>query len=270
MISILQALKQARKKMPALDAEFLLMHVMNQSRAYLYTYPSALLSFQEHMLWLDLLHKKQQGIPLAYLTGHQPFWNLDFKVTQDTLIPRPETEQLVETTLSLLHHCHQAEILDLGTGSGAIALALAKERPAWKIHATDNYAQTLAVAEENQQQLNVSNVKFYLSHWFESLPPLSCDAIISNPPYIAEQDPHLPALQYEPQRALVSRNNGLADLQHIIQHSKAYLRTDGYLILEHGWNQQAEVVALLKKYHWKIIAESKDISGNERMVVAIA
>jgi release factor glutamine methyltransferase len=270
MISIQQALNQAKKQMHALDADFLLMHVMNQSRAYLYTYPSTLLNAQEQTLWLDLLHKKHQGIPLAYLTGHQPFWNLDFKVTQDTLIPRPETEQLVETALSLLHHCPHAEILDLGTGSGAIALSLAKERPAWKIHATDKYPKTLAVAQENQQRLYAPNVIFYLSNWFDCLPQLSCDVIISNPPYIAEQDPHLPALQYEPQTALTSTQNGLADLQHIIQHSKPFLRKGGYLILEHGFRQQVEVVALLKKYQWKVITEAKDISGNDRMVVAVS
>lgn len=250
-----------------MEADFLLMYILKKPRSFLYSHPKTYLSEQECIHWRESLSKISNGFPFAYLTGHQPFWTLDLHVNKHTLIPRPDTEILIETALNLFSASTKTQILDMGTGTGAIALSIAKERPQWQIDATDKYSETLAIAIKNQKSLAISNIQFYLSDWFQALPNKQWDAIISNPPYIAANDPHLTNLQYEPQQALVSEEQGLRDLKHIIQNAAQYLRGNGFLLLEHGWDQQSIVIELLKNYQWEIHSVRKDFSGNDRIVV---
>ena len=229
-----------------LDAELLMMTAIDCQRSYLYSWPERQLTKPQSQCFNAFIKRRVAGEPVAYIIGNQGFWGLQLDVTNDTLIPRPETELLVETALRL-PLVDNAKVLDLGTGSGAIALALAVERPDWQITATDVSAEALTVAISNAQKLNLQQVTFIQSHWFQKLPVASFDLIISNPPYIDKRDACLAALQFEPESALVADNMGLADLQVIIEQAPAYLKNKGTLLLEHGCDQQAILRDLLQK-----------------------
>ncbi|MDI9819087.1 MULTISPECIES: peptide chain release factor N(5)-glutamine methyltransferase [unclassified Legionella] len=250
-----------------LDAEILLAHVLIKNRAYLYAYPDAKLNPVQWQTFQQLINQRAQGVPVAYLTGIREFWSLPLKVCEDTLIPRPETELLVELTLKLLTDRKEAQLLDLGTGSGAIALACASERPGWYITACDCSEGALRTAEENAARLGIHNVFFYHSDWFEKIGSTLFDAIVANPPYIALNDPHLMEgdVRFEPQLALVSGNDGLTAIEHIIKHSLARLKPDGLLLLEHGYDQQSAVRSMFKEYGYKKIECWQDWQGNDRI-----
>ena len=212
------------------------------------------------------LARIEAGEPLAYVTGSQPFWTLDLKVTADTLVPRPDTEVLVETVLRL-DLPDDAKIVDLGTGTGAIALSLASERSKWAVTATDIYEPTLEVALFNAQKHDLEHVKFFLGNWFKALDRQYFDVIVSNPPYIDAEDKHVPHLASEPQRALVSDKHGLADIEFIIQQGKKWLAARGWIVLEHGYDQSKVVQKIFKDAGFKQVRTVKDYGGNDRVTL---
>lgn len=249
-----------------LDAEVLLAHLLQKSRSFLYTHPEVILSSAQQITFQDWILKRTQGYPIAYLTQTREFWSLPLAVSPATLIPRPETELLVELTLNLLTET-QATILDLGTGSGAIALALAHERPEWHIVASDISTAALEIAQYNATQLNLENITFHCSDWFTTLPSYPLHAIIANPPYIEETNSHLQQgdVFFEPRLALIADNNGLAALQHIITYSKNYLLSGGWLLVEHGYNQKEAVDQLFKQAGYQDIYSWQDFQGHDRV-----
>ena len=253
-----------------LDADILLAHVLQVQRSYLYTHPEYCLSSAEQDRFAMLMQKRAEGWPVAYLTGHREFWSLELVVTPDTLIPRPETELLVELMLEKLPKTPLL-VADLGTGSGAIALALARERPQWTVYATDISLKALSVAKANAERLHIKNIIFKLGPWCSALPALHFDAIVSNPPYIAQDDPHLQqgALPFEPAIALVSGEDGLKDIHNIIQNATLYLKSGGYLLLEHGFTQAETVCSALLEAGYLSVASYQDFSGLNRVATGI-
>ena len=269
-IMIKQALQQGYVHLSGiesarLDAELLLQSVLGCNRSYLYSHSDELISQSMSKHYQALLEQRLAGQPLAYLTGIREFWSLPLRVTPDTLIPRPETETLIEAALAFIPHDEECKVLELGTGSGAIALAIAHERPHASILASDISAAALTVAKSNAEQLGISNIEFILSDWYEKIPMTPYHMIISNPPYIAADDPHLqdPNLKHEPQIALVAEQDGIACLQHIINLAPKYLLPGGYLLLEHGWQQGPEVMSLLD-HDFKQCEAYKDLQGLHR------
>lgn len=259
---------QASTDSPRLDAELLLAYVLRRDRAYLYSYPESLLPTDQRDHFHALLQRRQQGEPLAYLTGHKEFWSLPLSITPQVLIPRPETELLVELALGCFAREQSIKVADLGTGSGAIALALAHERPHWRITATDISTSALEIARSNAQTLG--NVRFLSGHWFVPLHAQRLHLITSNPPYIDRHDPHLqqPELRHEPQQALVSANHGLGDIMHIIDNAPQHLLAGGFLILEHGFDQGNVVRKRLKHRGFSAIDTRHDLAGHERATLA--
>ncbi|MDF3873211.1 peptide chain release factor N(5)-glutamine methyltransferase, partial [Pseudomonas putida] len=205
---------------------------------------------------------------VAYILGQQGFWKIDLEVAPHTLIPRPDTELLVETALEL-QPASPAKVLDLGTGTGAIALALASDRPAWQVTAVDRVEEAAALAERNRQRLGLGNAQVRVSHWFDSLAGERFDLIVSNPPYIAAADPHLVAgdVRFEPSSALVAGADGLDDLRVIAAQAPAHLLPGGWLLLEHGYDQAASVRALLAEQGFIEVASRTDLGGHERITL---
>lgn len=253
---------------PRLDLEILISFVLGKPRAFLYSHPETLLTQEQRNKLEKLIKRRQTGEPIAYITGIKEFWSLELIVNQSVLIPRPETEMLVELALEKITS-KVAVVADLGTGSGAIALALAKEKPDWQIIATDFSQLALDTAEHNAKKLQLSNVKFYLGDWCEALPGLKFDLIISNPPYITPDDPHLlqEDIKFEPQNALIS-DNGLKDLTQIIIQAKNKLKPGGWLMLEHGHDQSQAVQDLLCQQQYKNIMPYKDMAHINRVAIA--
>ncbi|WP_297927005.1 peptide chain release factor N(5)-glutamine methyltransferase [uncultured Agitococcus sp.] len=269
-LSIQQFQQLARQRLSnedaALEIELMLCHVLNKNRTFLRTWPDSLLTDVELNQLNEYLQQREQGVPLAYLLGERAFWTLNLSVSREVLIPRPDTESVVEKVLAL-GQGKQWRVVDLGTGSGAIALSLAKEHPEWVVVATDLYPQSLAIAQQNAEKNQIPNVEFVQGSWFEPLTGLF-DCIVSNPPYIIENDPHLQALSHEPQRALVAAEQGLADLRHIVQLSGKFLCDQGYLVLEHGFDQGQAVRDLLQASGFSQIMTGQDFGGNDRYTVA--
>lgn len=261
------SIRTALGKTPDLETEILLCHVLNKTRAYLFAHPEQLLTPSQWESFQNLMAQRAQGTPIAYLIGEREFWSLNLKVNQHTLIPRHETERLVELALELIPNQPDTYVLELGTGSGAIALALAKERPHWHIVAGDISEEALNVAKENAQTHKIQNVNFYLSNWFNNIPHRQYHALVTNPPYIAEHDPHLQQgdLRFEPRNALVSSQEGLGDLQCIIKQGHEYLLPGGLILLEHGYDQKLKVQAILNKLRYKNVMCWQDIQGNDRV-----
>ncbi len=230
-----------------LDAEILVGKCCVKTRTQLYTHPNITLNTaQQNSLEKDL-RRRINGEPIAYILGHKEFWSLKFKVTHDTLIPRPETEHLVEWTLKQLPAEKKIRIADLGTGCGAIGIALAHERPQWTIDATDISQNTLDIAKQNANNHGLKNICFYSGNWCDALPHQHYDAIISNPPYIPCNDRHLEQLNFEPQSALIAGEDGLDAIKIITSQAKNYLKSGGNLILEHGFDQKDKILKQLKQ-----------------------
>ncbi|MBN2647992.1 MAG: peptide chain release factor N(5)-glutamine methyltransferase [Thiotrichales bacterium] len=253
---------------PKLEAELLLMHVLQQPRAYLYTWPEQRLDDEQVVQFRELCRQRLGGTPLAYLLGEREFWGLNLQVTPATLIPRADTETLVETALQRAATIASPKIADLGTGSGAIALALKFERPDAQITAVDLSASALEVARANSERLGLS-IHFKQGSWCEPLAAMCFDLIVSNPPYIAEQDPHLDQgdLPFEPISALTSGADGLDAIRILHQQAWAHLNPNGWLILEHGYNQGPAVRALLQQRGYQAVETCCDYAGQERVTL---
>lgn len=248
-----------------LDAELLLAHVTGFPRSRFRAFPEQRISPAHAAAFERLVQQRMAGKPVAYLLGHQEFWSLPLQVSDATLIPRPDTECVVEQALALSLP-HQAKVLDMGTGTGAIALALASERPTWGITASDFTDGAVALAQANASALKLP-VEVVKSHWFEQLAPSHFDLIVSNPPYIASTDHHLSEgdVRFEPASALVSGADGLDAIRHIAAHASNWLNAGGWLLLEHGFDQAASVRALLRQHGFNEVQSRQDYGGNDRM-----
>lgn len=251
---------------PRLDAELLLAAVLGKPRSYLRTWPERALDEQQLALYQASLARRRNGEPVAYILGQQGFWSLDLEVAPHTLIPRPDTELLVETALELLP-ATPLEVLDLGTGTGAIALALACERSAWQLTGVDRVEAAVALAERNRQRLQLGNARFLHSHWFSALAGRRYGLILSNPPYIRADDRHLNEgdVRFEPSSALVAGVDGLDDIRAIIQAAPMHLLAGGWLLLEHGFDQAGEVRHLLLARGFSEVHSRCDLAGHERI-----
>ncbi|WAJ38613.1 peptide chain release factor N(5)-glutamine methyltransferase [Pseudomonas sp. GOM7] len=251
---------------PRLDAELLLAAALGKPRSYLRTWPERELEADQLAQFQANLQRRRQGEPVAYILGQQGFWSLELEVAPHTLIPRPDTELLVETALALLPATPLAA-LDLGTGTGAIALALASERPAWQVTGVDRVADAVALAERNRQRLQLDNAAFVHSHWFSALAGQRYGLILSNPPYIRADDQHLEQgdVRFEPSSALVAGRDGLDDIRAIIQAAPAHLLSGGWLLLEHGFDQAEAVRELLAAAGFVEVHSRRDLGGHERI-----
>ena len=249
-----------------LDAELLLAAALGKPRSYLRTWPEHEPGAEQLAAFAALLERRRAGEPVAYILGHQGFWSLDLEVAPHTLIPRPDTELLVETALQLAP-ATPLRVLDLGTGSGAIALALASERGGWQVTGVDRIAEAVALAERNRQRLGLTNAVFRQSSWFEALPGERFGLILSNPPYIAASDRHLGEgdVRFEPLSALVAGADGLDDIRQIVAQAPSHLEVGGWLLLEHGYDQAAAVRGLLAAAGFTRVDSRRDLGGHERI-----
>jgi release factor glutamine methyltransferase len=254
---------------PELDAELLLAYVFGTSRARLRSHPEDIGTDAQRHRYLALIERRAAGEPLAYVVGTKDFWSLRLTVTPAVLVPRPETELLVERALALRPE-EFGRIVDLGTGSGAIALTLAHEQPGWQVTATDVSEEALAVARANAESLNLKRVQFLRGSWYEPLVGRTFDLIVSNPPYVAADDPamHDPALLHEPRGALTPGPDALASLRAIIDSAPDYLERDGWLLLEHGADQASAVARELVARGLRYVRSHRDLAGHERMTEA--
>ena len=275
--TLLQARTQLRQsETPDLDAQLLLAHTLQKPRSWLFAHDDMLLSPDQQARFEQLLARRAEGVPVAYLLGEAAFYDFILKVTPDVLIPRPETELLVESALEKLREKMAAQkvgdppvrAVDLGTGSGAIAIALARHAPTAHIAASDASPNALAVAQDNARRLGV-NIDFRHGSWLAPFAGERFDVIVSNPPYIAPADPHLQGdIRHEPQSALVADTDGLADLQTIIQQAPAHLEPGSWLLLEHGYDQQHAVESLLRTAGFDAVACLNDLAGQPRVSLA--
>ncbi len=284
-LSIAETLDAAIKQLhlsdtAKLDSEILLLQVLNKTaqptitKTWLLTWPEKTLTEKQTQQYNHSLNLRESGMPIAYITGTKCFWKFSLEVNSHTLIPRPETELLVESALEKISNTEETHILDLGTGSGAIALAIASERPQSQVLATDISHAALEIAEKNASNLRLTNINFLQSHWFDAIIANSdierFDIIISNPPYIAENDPLLEdnVRRYEPTQALISNDKGLNDIKQIIKNSVHYLKPEGWLFFEHGHTQAGEVQILLKTHSFNKITTINDLNHHPRVTFA--
>lgn len=249
------------------DAEALLLHVLGKPRSWLFAHADNELDMDVQTAYAGLIERRAAGEPVAYLTGRRGFWTLELEVTPATLIPRPETELLVELALERLQMDQPARVADLGTGSGAIALAIARECPHANVVATDASAAALAVAQRNAQRLGIGNVSFAQGDWLAPLHGQEFNVIVSNPPYIESSDPHLAQgdLRFEPASALASGTDGLDAIRHIVEATRNHLSPGGWLLMEHGWNQGAPVRELLAAAGYEDVFTAQDIEARDRV-----
>lgn len=266
MAEIRQALAHGVRTLgDRLEAELLLVHVLGKPRSWLIAHADDVLDDAQAAAFDALVQRRHRGEPVAYITGHRGFWSLELEVTPATLIPRPETELLVELALERLSAT--GRVADLGTGSGAIALAIARERPQARVMATDASLDALAVAQRNAARLGLAHVRFMHGDWFAPLAGERFDMIVSNPPYIEADDPHLAQgdLRFEPASALASGPDGLDDIRRIVQGARAHLEPGGWLMMEHGWNQGAAVRAVLSAAGYRDVFTAQDLEQRDRV-----
>lgn len=271
MATIGALLKEARlpdSPSERLDAELLLAAALGKPRSFLRTWPERIVTREAKDLYSTFIERRRDGEPIAYILGHQGFWSLDLEVSPDTLIPRPDTELLVETALALTG-AERRRVLDLGTGTGAIALALAHERAQWQVMGVDRVDGAVVLAERNRARLGISNASFQQSHWFAALSAERFDVIVSNPPYIPHNDPHLDEgdVRYEPASALVAGDDGLDDIRLIVQQAPEHLLPSGWLLLEHGFDQAPAVRSLLTEQGFISVESHRDLGGHERVTL---
>jgi release factor glutamine methyltransferase len=255
---------------PRLDAEILLGKVLGLSRAALIAHDGDALADANERAYAELIAKRSAGMPVAYLTGTREFWSLSLHVSPGVLVPRPETEVLVEQTLRLKSPNDPCSVLDLGTGSGAIALAIAAERPNWSITGIDISPEALRVARHNAQALDICNVDWAVGSWFDAVQGRRFDLIVSNPPYVAGNDPALAALAAEPALALTPGPTGLEAFSAIISQAAAHLNAHGWLLLEHGADQASSVISMLERRGMSSIRTVPDFAGHARVTLAAA
>ncbi|WP_380180733.1 peptide chain release factor N(5)-glutamine methyltransferase [Kalamiella sp. sgz302252] len=269
-MEIRQWLKEAITRLdtesPKRDAEILLGFVTGKSRSWLIAFDDTVLTPDQLAQLAALLARRIKGEPVAWLVGEREFWSLPLSVSPDTLIPRPDTELLVEQALAHLP-VEPAAVLDLGTGTGAVALAIASERPDCRIIGVDRIQGAVELAQHNAQRLGINNVEFRLSNWFSALADERFSIIVSNPPYIDEADEHLLQgdVRFEPLSALVAADGGLADIKIIAAQAGEALLSGGWLLLEHGWRQAQAVQAILNQAGFSHIATCQDYGGNDRV-----
>ena len=251
-----------------IDAEVLLSHVTEKQRSYFYTWPESRLTLQQWQLYQSLCRRRQAGEPVAYIVGYREFWTLKLKVNKHVLIPRPETELLVETALEKMSD-KGASVIDLGTGSGAIALALASERKGWLITATDISHEALTVARDNAMLNGINHVSFFQGSWCQPVSGRLFDLVVANPPYIAPDDKHLTIgdVRSEPDIALISAQEGLADIRAIASQAQRVLKSDGWLLVEHGYNQGASVSQIFDQEGYRNIDTVTDLGCHERVTM---
>lgn len=255
---------------PRLDVEVLLSHVTGKDRVFFMTWPERTLTTAQNEQFDELIALRLQGQPIAYLTGEREFWSLRLQTSSETLIPRPDTEVLVEHVLHIAETLpEKSKVLDLGTGTGAIALAIASEKASWDILGVDVATACVELAKQNLNNLGFSNCQFLQSSWFDSVPNTKFDVIVSNPPYIDETDPHLNEgdVRFEPKRALVAEENGLADIRHIVANSPNYLNANGWLLLEHGYKQAEKVQEIFDLHGFNNIETIADYGQQPRITV---
>ncbi|ARZ73337.1 protein-(glutamine-N5) methyltransferase, release factor-specific [Stenotrophomonas sp. WZN-1] len=273
--SLRQVVAEASARLGGVDArheaELLLLHVLDRPRSWLFAHATDPLDVADHAAFEALLARRVAGEPVAYLTGRRGFWTLDLEVDPATLIPRPETELLVELALDRLPQGHALQLADLGTGSGAIALALASERPQAQVLATDASPGALAVAARNAARHELGNVRFAEGghDWYAPLQGARFDLIASNPPYIASDDPHLARgdLRFEPATALASGVDGLDDIRRIVDGGKAHLLPGGWLLIEHGWDQGAAIRVLFDTAGFAEVQTVQDLEQRDRITL---
>jgi release factor glutamine methyltransferase len=260
------ALKEASPS-PRLDAEVLVMHACGIGRSELITHSETALTGDQQSKLEGLLDRRKRGEPVAYITGTREFWSMELDVTPATLIPRPETELLVEKALEYIPHETEWTIADLGTGCGAIALAIAKERLRCRVVATDNSPAALEVARSNAKKFGLTNIEFHGGDWFAALADATFDMILSNPPYIRAGDPHLKQgdLRFEPTTALVAGADGLDAIRHIARHAREFLKPGGWLLFEHGWDQAEAIGDYLRQQGYRNIVCHTDLTGHARV-----
>lgn len=273
--SIEMALQQAAHRLalhespsPRIDAAVLLAHLLDKPSSYLYTWSDKTLTNEQIETFDALIERREKGEPIAYIIGYRDFWSLRLFVEPSTLIPRPDTELLVELGLSLLD-LKASTLLDLGTGTGAIALAMASERPLLDVTGVDFRPEAVLLAKRNQQANQIKNANFLLSNWFDALVDERYSMILSNPPYIDPLDPHLEQgdLRFEPKTALIADENGLADIRHICISSVNYLENGGYLLIEHGYDQGNQVRAIFNAAGFSSVETKKDYAGHDRVTL---
>lgn len=251
------------------EAQLFMQHTLNVNRAWLITNAHTALSDDQLDQFNTWVNRRRLGEPVAYILGYREFYGLNFAVSPATLIPRADTETLVEAALNKIPTHQSARILDLGTGSGAVALAIAYHRPQSEIHATDVSPAALEVASANATALRIKNVHFMQSNWFSAIPQSQFDVITSNPPYISQNDDHLNQgdLRFEPRNALVAEDDGLADIRTLISDSLIYLKPQGWLMLEHGYNQGLAVRECMAETGYTDITTLQDLAGNDRVTL---
>lgn len=261
-----ELIQHGRQQLPVLEVRALLRHILQCPASWLIAHDDAQLTAAQLSAYQTLLQRRVDGQPLAYLVGYREFFGREFHVAPGVLIPRADTEILVETALEKLTRISQPHLLDLGTGSGILAITLAKEIPAASVTAVDASPAALAIAEKNAAALD-ARVTFILSDWFNHLPTARYDLIVSNPPYIRDQDPHLAQgdLPFEPLSALASGADGFNDLRRIIAQAEQYLAPQGWLLLEHGYDQASEVRQLLSQHGFTSVQSWCDLAGIERV-----
>ena len=251
----------------ALDAEVLLCMTLGKERSYLRAWPDKELHPEHTARFWTLIQERQKGTPIAYITGRREFWSRDFHVTPDVLIPRPDTELLIELSLKLIPADKPIKLIDLGTGSGIIAITLAAERPHAQVSASDFSLAALRVAQLNANKHHTNTIQFFHSNWFADVPDVKFNLIISNPPYIAEDDSHLKQgdIRFEPQTALSTGEGGLRDIKIIADTTRNRLEPGGHLLIEHGYDQQHQVQTIFKNFHYDNVQTVTDLSGQPRV-----
>lgn len=253
---------------PKLDSELLLGHALKKDRVWLFTWPEFSLNTHQKTAAMQLINRRRMGEPVAYILGKKDFWSLSLKVSPSTLIPRPDTEHVVEQALAISSPDTKT-VLDLGTGTGAIALALAKEHPPWEVTGVDCRADSVSLAQENARLNQINNAVFFQSDWFSALCDARFDLIVTNPPYIDKDDPHLQKddVRFEPVTALIAAENGLKDIRYITAHAPQHLTSSGWLVCEHGYSQGKAVRVIFKQHGFEEIKTFTDLSGHERVTL---